>query len=539
MQSGAIIENRYQLTQPLQSAWLARNLSSGQPCLLKPRSSFLDPLIAEWLGRVWHPGLPRLLEQIHMPGQDDCYVFEYMAGKPLSDFVTPGEGRMDLQQLLPLMIQAARILAFLHQQSEQPVLHLDVKADNLIVSEQSDLYLIDFGAAIFYRQPENLTGNSNCPDRREALACTMDYAAPEHLAGQPCPGSDLFSLGLTFLHLLTGLPPGVCRSQPLRELLPDLPAGLHRLFGRCLNTDPKMRYANAEELASDLQQVWECPEPLNAQPAVRADPIPVSPAGLAAPLVCVWGNADFGCELAAVYAETRQVLVVDADLLNPRADLLLGLKQQNRAWLNINRMTGLDLLLNEEQSGHLDISLLSRLVQTTQIKRLSALTTQASLEYYEYYHLDSLNQVLKLARLVSDLVIVLCSRFIYDAFTSLCLLAADKTLVPLAGDSGSFRECNRAAEFLFARHRVDCGKLNYIAFPYHGHTDLSWGTLDELCGGRLAGCVSDRDRRRSMKNGATPYAAALDRVNRQEYLAIIRRINLASPGKGGMIDACG
>lgn len=531
MQTGTIIGNRYQLTQPLQSAWLARNSASGQLCLLKAQGSFVEPEIADWLGRVWHAGLPRLLDRIDCPDHGMFFVFEYLSGRPLAEIAAAGGGRLELQRLLPLMIQAARILAFLHQQGEQPVLHLDIKPDNLIVSEQSELYLIDFGAAIFCRPPENPPGGSSLPDRREALACTMDYAAPEHLAGQPGPGSDLFSLGLTLLHLLTGLPPGVCRSQPLKELLPGLPAGLHRLVSRCLNTDPAMRHASAGELAGDLQQILDCPEPPAEQPVTRPEPVLPSPAGLAAPLVCIWGNADFGCELAAVYAESRQVLVVDADLLNPRADLLLGLRHQHKAWLNSSRMNGLDLLLNEEQRGHLDISMLGRLVQPTQIDRLSVLTTQSSLEYYEYYHLDSLNQILRLARLASDLVIVLCSRFIYDAFTSLCLLAADKTLVPLAGDSGSFRECNRAAEFLFARHRIDCGKLSYVAFPYQAQTDLSRGTLDELCGGRLAGCVSERDRRRSMKNGATPYAAALDRINRQEYLAIIRRINLASPAR--------
>ncbi len=526
MQAGELIGQRYQLTKQLQTAWQAIDQASGQLCVLKPESSFIDPAVAIWLGQTWHAGLPRLLNQITGPKLENYFVFEYLAGQPISSLPDQRNGCLPLSRLLPLMIQASRILAFLHHLDGQMVLHLDIKTDHLIVNDDGELSLIDFGAArMIDVNPAVIAAG---PDKSPA-ALTPGYAAPEQLAGHPAPGSDIFALGVVMLNLLTGVPPAMCRSQPLRDLLPDYQGGMQRLISRCLHADSALRYANADELTCDLIRektsgLLELNQAANLSNECSFD---TADTGLLhAPLLCIWDGADFGCELAAVYAKQRHVLVIDADLLNPRIDFLLGIKQGVNFLSNQKRMHGLDLVLTEEQGGHLDAALLGRLLQATPIDQVSALTNQLSLDHYEHYHLDSFNQVLHLARLVCDLVIVLCSRFIFDAFTCLSLAAADRILVPLSGDSCSFREYNRAIDFFFSRHKVDHQKLRFVAFCYRQNADLSWGTLDELSGGRLIGCISDSDKRRKMKSGAVPYAAALDRINKQEYQNIIKRIRL-------------
>jgi hypothetical protein len=537
MQIGQLLHNRYRLERPWHDSWLAEDTVEGVSCVLKPAGAFIDRDVPAWLARTWHPGIPRCLGQIDSP-EENWLLFEYLPGRSLAEQAEASGGRLSLPVLLPPLIRLAGLLSFLHQQEDRPLVHLDIKPANLILDACGQIALIDFAAAQFL-PAGNQQGDASgaVPHDRPAgrWALTPEYAAPELLVGRPCPGSDLYALGVTLLVLLTGTTAAACRSLPLPELLPGLPESLHRIIGRCLHADPEQRYAQGDELACDLLAATEMLQhgfPAHIQSLDPTVAAPDDVAGrlsgqhLPAPIISIWDGPECGCELAAVIAEDRDVVVIDANLLNPRADLLLGLRGGSRRLFPEHVVSGLDRVMREEQQGHLDPSLLETLLQTTGLPRVRLLAANEGLEHYELYQLDSLYQILKLARLTADLVIVLCNRIVFDAFTCLCLLAADQILVPLGGDVGSFREVNRNVDFLAARHPLRRDRLNYVAFPYSSRTDLSWGTMDELCGGRLVGCVSERPARRSMKSGAVPYAAALDRINRQEYRGLIKRIKL-------------
>jgi hypothetical protein len=575
MQPGDVIATRYQLVRELKSSWLAVDQISGQDCLMKPRASFVDPLAAALLEKVWHSGLPRLIAHVRLDHERDegkknleYLVFEYRKGRSLLEMAASRNGRISIADILPLAGQAAGILTYLHQQGDHPLLHLDIKPDHLIVDEDGQVSLIDFGASRFYGSPDTsgkggmtgAAGTNTCRSRFGQtglpMALTPEYAAPEQLAGCPCPASDIFALALTLLQLISGQPADVCRCQPPHELIrgPEAPTGLISLISHCLLADPSSRLNDAQELHERLSaeiggEILVPPaypvsfhvKSVKHQERMDAPHVEKSagiiyeerPAGKMAsaydirtPLICVWGNPEFGCELAGVLAENRKVLVIDADLLNPQADLLLGCKTVMRPETSEYQLQGLDLALSEERRSHLDASALSRMVQPTRIDRVSVLANRASLDHYEYYDLDSLEKILRLSRIISEWVIVLCSRFIFDAFTSLCLLTSDRVLVPRNGNSGTFRECGRSLQILLTRHKLDVRNFFYVAFDYRTDADLSPGTLNELCDGRLIGHISIHDKRRSMKCGALPYAADLDRVNRNEYKAIIRRMHM-------------
>ncbi len=513
MEIGDVLDNRYLLVSKLQTAWLATDQREGQHCLVRQAADFIDPAVAAWLGEVRHPGLPRLLNVLADAGMT-CYVFEYLEGTSLSQLAAASGGKLPASELLPAISQAARILSFLHQQNGKTVLHLDIKPDHVLLDERGQVSLIDFGAARVMR-----TGQDEDSSVSDRIALTPDYAAPELLYGHPEPGSDIYALGLTLLQLLTGLPPASCRSMALPELMPDFPTALQRLMGRCLQTNLTIRYTQADELASDLEALHFAPTQLAIRPEIEER-------SLSAPLLCVWDGAEFGCELAAVMAKTQRVLVIDADLLNPRADLLLGLRKRDSI-PDIKRLSaGLDQVLAQEQRGHLDITLLNQLIQPTRINGVDLLNSSHGLDHYEFYDLDSMYQVIRLARLICDRVIILCSKFIYDAFTCLCLQEATRVLVPLAADGGAFRERRRSIEYLAERQQLDIAKLNFAAFCYDEQADLSRGTLDELSGGRLIGCISECNQRRRMKSGAKLYAGNLAPNNQREYLALINKLRL-------------
>ncbi len=580
MQIGDTVASYYLLLNRVKTSWLVQDIRNGDLGLLKPADHFIDPQIPVWLNMIRHPGLPRCLAQ-NMKLENTIYdLFEYLPGKSLEVIAKEHHGILAPDILLPAMVTYAGILGFLHRQNDWSILHLDIKPCNLILHEQGQVGLIDFGAAILIKERLNDShvnvsdtvtdqlqsgykdGNSLLQFDQYALgkrALTPDYAAPELLAGRPCAGSDIFALGLTMLVLLTGFSPAECRSRPLPDLMSGIDHDFSRILSRCLHVDLQLRYNQAEELAHDLHTVWHtasaimsCPERYakNNEESFHGETIPsgalskqqkqpedaaeesapflsdarirISPA----PVISIWGGPECGCELAGVLADDREVIVIDANLLNPRADLLLGTQERFSGLYTAARSADLDMFLNGKQNSCISSELIDHLAEKTPIRRVRLLMARGNLNSYELYLTERLYEVIKTARLISDIVIILCDRFIYDAFTCFSLLASDRILVPLAGDAGSFREINRMVEFIAGRYQFNPDRLYYVAFPYCAQTDLSWGTMDELCCGRLAGCISDCKNRRSMKCSARPYAAALDRKNQREYHDLIRRLLL-------------
>jgi serine/threonine protein kinase len=133
-----------------------------------------------------------------------CLVQEYVTGETLLARMRRAGGRLPVAEVLTVGAQLAQILAELHQ-SSQPVLHLDVKPENVMYGSDGTLKLLDFGLAV-------LVG-AGWP----VLGGTLAYAPPEHLAGHPDSRSDVYALGITLWELLVG-------ACPARGQYPTLPA---------------------------------------------------------------------------------------------------------------------------------------------------------------------------------------------------------------------------------------------------------------------------------------------------------------------------
>ncbi|MBP8990173.1 MAG: protein kinase [Clostridia bacterium] len=508
----------YEKTIELRDGLIVKSKKDGQRYVLKPVLSFIDERVAEWLSESRHPGIPRCIGKTSQP--DAFFVFEYLEGKALSQII--GAEEVTEVYLLKMMQQWADILSFLHLQGTYPLLHLDIKPSNLIITQAEKAGLIDFAAARMMDDEKPL------PFLPEKQAMTLHYAAPELTKGNPCMGSDLYALGLAVLVTMTGLSPAECLSRPLPELLPEGPADLQTLFSRCLHTDCRLRYSQAEELAYDIKQLLlhynpESKIPAGQKPEKR----------LEAPILCIWDGAAFGCELAGVLGTSQEVLVIDADLQNPRADMLLGQPHRMNRETAAVRKRGLEFVFQAEREGRLSPHFMQSLARNTAVSQVKLLDGMDKLEDYEYCHLDSLNQTLKWARLIADVVLVLCNRSIFDAFTCLTIMASDLVLIPLEGNVCDFREINRAFVYLAERYHLQKDKVCYIAFPYNNKTDLSVGTLNELCAGRFMGCISESAERRLRIGQAIPYAASLSDKNRLEYKKLLKRLDSLSDQERG------
>lgn len=193
------------------------------------------------LAQLKHPQIPKLLDHFRddSPEVSACYLVQTaIAGKTLRKTLDE-EGPLNEAEVTALAHQILDILSYLHALNP-PVIHRDIKPDNLIVDPQGQVHLIDFGAVRDATLMNQMT-----------VAGTFGYMPPEQAAGQVKPATDIYALGVTLIEGLTGCAPHVLpQNQQLRLLYHDRVV-LSDTFKRWLDvlTDPVIdqRPRNAQE----------------------------------------------------------------------------------------------------------------------------------------------------------------------------------------------------------------------------------------------------------------------------------------------------
>ncbi len=234
---------------------------------------------ARLVARINHP---RVVQIYGAARQDEhCYIaMEYVVGRSAEAMVS--DGPVAPEVATDILLQAA---AALHAAHRSGVIHRDVKPANLLVGAGGVTKLGDFGMAL--GSAEVSAGNAN------VRVGTPYYTAPEiWTGGAATPASDVYSLGATYFHLLTGRPPfpgndvaaveqGHLRSPvpDPRSLVPSLPASCAALVACALAKDPQRRQASAMVLLWEARRVLQ---DLATAAASSAPPaLPVDPAAAA------------------------------------------------------------------------------------------------------------------------------------------------------------------------------------------------------------------------------------------------------------------
>ena len=174
------------------------------------------------------------------------------------------------RECVRLMAKVARAIAYAHSKG---VLHRDLQPGNILLDENGEPMVSDFGLAKWLDQSSDLT-------RTLETLGTPGYIAPEQAecrADKLTSAADTYSLGAILFYLLTGRPPFVgpnvlfvihqAAATPaprLRSLAPSLDRDLETIVARCLESDPKARYQSAGALAEDLEH-WLRHEPIRAR----------------------------------------------------------------------------------------------------------------------------------------------------------------------------------------------------------------------------------------------------------------------------------
>lgn len=252
-----LIADRYEVVRPLgrgtfAHTLLARDVQLGRQVTLKVLKARVDTLKAydlfereaTVLRELKHPGVPKIHTTLRAQweGSDAAFlVMEYVEGSSLAELIADRR-HLEIDEVNRLFLELLDVLEYLHSRVP-PVLHRDIKPANLIVRTDGAPVLVDFGAVRnVFRAPD---------DDGSTVVGTYGYMPYEQYMGQASPASDLYALGATFLHLLTGRPPPEFMSTAGRLEVPaNLPCGIpmRRVLVRLLSPAQADRFQSAGDV---------------------------------------------------------------------------------------------------------------------------------------------------------------------------------------------------------------------------------------------------------------------------------------------------
>jgi WD40 repeat protein len=231
---------------------------------------------AEAAAALAHPNIVPIHEVGERQGQQFFSMKLVEGGSLAAKCEVRGEkdeqtNRLALRTAALLLQKISRAVHFAHQRG---IVHRDLKPTNVLIDREGEPHLTDFGLAKRLESGSHLT-------HTQTVLGTPAYMAPEQAAGlndQVTAAADIYSLGAILYEMLAGQPPFTGRTsldilQQVRERNPRAPRSLNRAIPRdleiiclkCLQKEPRRRYASAEKLADDLDR-WLTGRPILARP---------------------------------------------------------------------------------------------------------------------------------------------------------------------------------------------------------------------------------------------------------------------------------
>ena len=270
---GAILQDRYRIVGQLGRGGMgmvyeAVDLRLGYQVAVKQTLSASQDLCKQFehearlMASLNHPALPRVSDYF----TEENYAFlimQYIDGADLAETLARRQGPLPMRSVIAWADQLLDALIYLHTHDRQ-IIHCDIKPHNLKIAETGRIALLDFGLA--------KSRGANCEDNetsRSIFGYSPRYAPLEQIQDLgTTPQSDIYALGATLYHLLTGVKPPdavvrataliAAQTDPLRPahtINPGLGSNLSAILNRAMAQEPVDRYATATEFRDALRRL--------------------------------------------------------------------------------------------------------------------------------------------------------------------------------------------------------------------------------------------------------------------------------------------
>lgn len=272
IEAGKVLQNRYRVQKQIGqggmgAVYVATDERFGSVVAIKEtlvlENNYRKAIEREarLLNSLKHPALPRVSD--HFDDENGQFiVMEYIAGDDLAEMMERSGKAFPLEKVLDWADQLLDALDFLHTQ-EIPVIHRDIKPQNLKITPRGQIILLDFGLA-----KGNPTDVSHQTAAKSIFGYSRNYASLEQIQGTGTdPRSDIYSLAATLYHLITGIPPedALTRAMHVLSGQPDtlkpahfiqqqIPRGVAAVLQKAMDLNSNQRPATAKEMRQMLRE---------------------------------------------------------------------------------------------------------------------------------------------------------------------------------------------------------------------------------------------------------------------------------------------
>jgi len=203
---------------------------------------------ANMLATLNHPSIPRIYD--YFTQDDRSYlVLEFIHGKDLETVIADANGFLAEDQVISWAIQLCDVLSYLHAHKPDPVIFRDMKPSNVMINQNGDVVLVDFGIAKTFQSGQKGT-----------MIGTEGYSPPEQYRGEATPLADIYSLGAALHHAITRRdprlePPFSFAERPIRRINSSVSIEFEAVINTALQYNPTDRFPNASAMKDALMNV--------------------------------------------------------------------------------------------------------------------------------------------------------------------------------------------------------------------------------------------------------------------------------------------
>ncbi len=263
-----LLNDRYEIKEILgrggfATTYLAIDTETEQQCAVKCLSF---RKIEEWktwelfereakiLKNLNHPRIPAYIDFFTIETEQDVEIYlvqEYVEGKSLAQLVQEGK-HFSEQEVIRIARKLIRILEYLHSLSP-PIVHRDIKPGNITLSSEDHTYLIDFGAV-----KDTMLSDYSKSTGVPTVVGTYGYMAIEQIEGRALPASDIYSLGMTLIYLLSHTEPTQMGKKGLQlDFRPhvNISDRFARILDKMIAPDWTKRYQSVSEVKTDFEKL--------------------------------------------------------------------------------------------------------------------------------------------------------------------------------------------------------------------------------------------------------------------------------------------